>query len=65
MAAKLTHPDAAAALDRDDPLRDFRERFVTPPDDPIYLDGNSLGRLPRDTPQRLQRGRAGTAGAGD
>jgi kynureninase len=54
MAAELTHPDAAAALDRDDPLRDFRRRFVTAPDDPIYLDGNSLGRLPRDTPQRLQ-----------
>ncbi len=52
--AELTHPDTAAALDRDDSLRDFRQRFVTAPDDPIYLDGNSLGRLPRDTPERLR-----------
>ena len=54
MPTELNAPDAAAALDREDPLRSFRERFVTAPDDPIYLDGNSLGRLPRDTPGRLQ-----------
>jgi kynureninase len=54
MTAELTHPDTVAALDRDDPLGAFRVRFVTSPDDPIYLDGNSLGRLPRDTPNRLQ-----------
>ena len=43
---------ACAERDRADPLAQFRERFVVD-DDVIYLDGNSLGRLPRDTPRRL------------
>jgi kynureninase len=45
----------ASATDRDsaDPLAEFRDRFVI--DDPnlIYFDGNSLGRLPRATRERL------------
>jgi len=44
---------AAAALDASDPLARFRERFIFAKDGVIYLDGNSLGRLPRDTPARL------------
>ncbi len=48
---------AAEAMDAADPLRDFRSRFVvgTGPDDAVaYLDGNSLGRLPRATADRLR-----------
>jgi kynureninase len=44
---------SAEQLDRSDPLRAFRDRFAPSPDDPIYLDGNSLGRLPAQTPQHL------------
>ena len=36
----------AAALDEADPLAAYRERFVVADDRLVYLDGNSLGRLP-------------------
>ncbi|MPQ97374.1 kynureninase [Modestobacter sp. I12A-02628] len=50
---------AAAALDDADPLACFRARFTGTddegPDRVLYLDGNSLGRMPRDTPAALAR----------
>ena len=38
--------DEAVAGDRADPLAAFRVRYLHPDPDLIYLDGNSLGRLP-------------------
>src|SRR5438132_431390 len=44
----------AEKLDADDPLAGFRDRFAL--DDPalVYLNGNSLGALPRATLRRLE-----------
>ncbi|MBO8193918.1 kynureninase [Streptomyces oryzae] len=41
--------EAAEELDAADPLREFRDAFVFADPDVIYLDGNSLGRLPSAT----------------
>ncbi len=43
---------ACEALDRDDPLAPHRDAFALPPGI-VYLDGNSLGALPRSTASRV------------
>ena len=40
----------AERLDAEDPLAWLRDRFLVADPDLVYLDGNSLGRLPRATP---------------
>jgi len=49
-----TTEDYAKRLDLEDPLRKFRSRFYIP-ENSIYLDGNSLGLLPRDAEESLLR----------
>ena len=44
-----TDREYAIELDRCDPLAQFRHRFVNNHPEICYLDGNSLGRLPKST----------------
>jgi kynureninase len=44
--------DRIKTMDEVDPLKDFRERFVFP-GNLIYLDGNSLGMLPKNTRDKM------------
>ncbi|MEU6999691.1 kynureninase [Nonomuraea sp. NPDC046570] len=46
--------DACLGLDDQDPLKGFKDEFVLP-HGVIYLVGNSLGALPRRTPERVAR----------
>jgi len=53
--APVTERAHAEALDAADPLASFRDRFVIGDPQLIYVDGNSLGRLPRATSDQLAR----------
>ena len=55
LAGHVLDRSRAEALDAADPLASFHERFVGFDDGLIYLDGNSLGRLPVATASRLAR----------
>lgn len=46
--------DEARTLDSTDPLRRFRSRFVINDAELVYLDGNSLGRLPLAAIEHVQ-----------
>ena len=48
--------DDARQLDAADPLARWRNEFVIPDPELIYLDGNSLGRTPKRTVEALHRG---------
>lgn len=50
-----TDADFARELDAQDELAPFRAEFVSDEPDLIYLDGNSLGRLPRRTVDAMRR----------
>jgi kynureninase len=50
----MTDRAHAERLDAADPLAPFRERFVIEDPELLYLDGNSLGRLPIATRERLR-----------
>jgi kynureninase len=45
----------AVAMDAADPLADFRHEFVIQDPDICYLDGNSLGRLPKETVESVRQ----------
>lgn len=49
-----TTRESCAAADAADPLHGFRDRFLLPAG-VIYLDGNSLGALPRGAAERTQQ----------
>src|ERR1700692_233202 len=53
-SAAMTSREACVARDSFDPLRGFRDRFMLP-EGIIYLDGNSLGPMPRAAAGILNR----------
>ena len=44
----------AERLDKQDPLANYREQFVIDNPDMIYMDGNSLGRLPKAAAEKIK-----------
>ena len=51
----MIHRDDALALDHADPLAAWRDDFVIPDPELVYLDVNSLGRTPKRTVEALHR----------
>lgn len=51
--SELTREEVSS-WDASDPLRSFRDEFQLP-EGVVYLDGNSLGALPKKTPERLRQ----------
>ena len=51
----MLNRDDALALDATDPLSHWRDEFVIADQTLVYLDGSSLGMMPRRTVARLQR----------
>ena len=50
-----TSLDFAKQLDQQDALASYREQFVSNEPNLIYLDGNSLGRLPKTVIERMKK----------
>ena len=48
-----TNRQTAVELDNNDPLAKFKEQFVIKDPEVCYLDGNSLGRMPKATKQAV------------
>ncbi|MEY4554067.1 MAG: hypothetical protein RL197_494, partial [Actinomycetota bacterium] len=48
-----TNRQTAVDLDLNDPLAKYREQFVIKDEEVCYLDGNSLGRMPKATKQAV------------
>lgn len=59
----MTPEQRAAEFDAADPLAGYRERFILP-ENVVYLDGNSLGALPKATAKRVQEVVEGEWGGG-
>jgi kynureninase len=55
MMSFLSTRTFALQLDRQDPLASYRDQFVIDDSDLIYLDGNSLGRLPKVALERVKQ----------
>ena len=55
MSSFSPSPEFAAQLDQQDVLASYRAQFVEDDPDLIYLDGNSLGRLPRSVIERMRK----------
>ena len=63
MSVRSVSRSECLAFDSTDPIAQLREQFVLP-EDVVYLDGNSLGALPRSTAAAVARTVAGDWGDG-